>query len=92
MRVTLLDTVTTLFCGVFGVAVPFLLGRWTRGTCRCGGSVSVDIVADAQRARAAGIKAAHRLRERAVSPDHVREQAARDRRDRMHLLERTADQ
>jgi hypothetical protein len=76
-------SLATLLYGLICVAVPFMLGRWTKTTRYCGPCERrMDAAA---RARANGESVA-RLRERATSPDDVRRQAHEDRRSLLVLL------
>jgi hypothetical protein len=73
-----------LLYGLVVVSIPFALGRWSKGTRYC--EPCERRMAAANRARSNGEHVA-RLRQRAISPDEVRAQAAADRQNRMYLLE-----
>jgi hypothetical protein len=89
MSPLLKSAVTTLFIGCFGVALPFMLGRFSKSPgCRC-----CERRRAATRARRNGeLVAAHdaridltRLQQRASSPDEALAQARADRLNAMAL-------
>lgn len=77
-------SLATLLYGLICVAVPFMLGRWSRTTRYC--QTCERQRAAANRARTNGENVA-RLIQRATSPDDVRRQAEEDRRFRQHLTQ-----